>query len=362
MNTFSRFLLIVVSVSITLLFIEVGFRIYGYVNGIDFRLYSKEFKNSDRLPKELFNDSALKENAKAIATTSDFSVEYSINSTGFRDKEYSFQKQKDRVRIGMFGDSFTFGEGVPYGKRFSDIAETNISGVDILNFGIPGAGLDTIVDQIFTKGVLFNLDYVIVILNRYVIQRLQADISGLINFSATESARNLPVYENTNNTKYMGRNDPFFYYQPNFILRNSFFASYVYYHYSLITLRQQMKEEDKMFWNNYKECIKNDPYCDRFVKTDIELKNKTIELINKVKEVCAENGSHLVVINIDTEPLDYFYSENPPFTYLDLHTDLKNESKKYPLSFTYDHHYNEKTNEFLGNKMTDIIKTLIDNP
>ena len=125
---------------------EISMRITGKIMHIDFTLYMKELKNSNRLPEEMYlHDDLghrLRPNTQVLATTSDFSVIYKINSQGVRDKEYNFTKPKSTTRILAFGDSFTFGEGIPYGERFTDIAGKHFPNLEIINFGVPGYGFD----------------------------------------------------------------------------------------------------------------------------------------------------------------------------------------------------------------------------
>jgi hypothetical protein len=344
-----------VSVCISFILIEFGFRIYGSVKDIDFRLYSKELKNSDRLPDGLFDD-GLRAGARVLATTSDFTVEYSINSKRLRDKEYAYEKLPGTPRIGVFGDSFTFGEGVAYGKRFTDIAESDLPGVEVLNFGVPGVGLDDIALSVFHEGFRFDPDYIVIMINRYVIRRGNPDITAIMEYTATGSATLTDAGGNTPNTTLWRRNDPFFTYQPNILLRNSYALSYFHYQYSLRKVRQRMEEYDRALWNRFKACDRAST-CDTMDRS--ELKNRTIQLLDKLSAVSREKGSTLVVVNIDTEPLEFFYDDIPPFAYYDLHKELVNESRIYPLTFTYDHHYNEKTNDFLGRKLTGIFKELI---
>ncbi|WCL51247.1 SGNH/GDSL hydrolase family protein [Leptospira sp. GIMC2001] len=64
------------------------------------------------------------------------------NQEGFRcNIEVTTQKQK-RKRILVFGDSYTAGDGVSNGKRYSDVLEQNLQDVEVLNFGLSGSGTD----------------------------------------------------------------------------------------------------------------------------------------------------------------------------------------------------------------------------
>ncbi len=65
------------------------------------------------------------------------------NAQGFRsDHDFSKTSKSGTSRILVFGDSNTAGDGVSNGKRFSDVLEQQIDGVETLNFGLPSSGAD----------------------------------------------------------------------------------------------------------------------------------------------------------------------------------------------------------------------------
>src|SRR4051794_40092145 len=65
------------------------------------------------------------------------------NDSGFRcDRPFERSPSKGKRRILLFGDSFTAGEGVSNGQRYSDRLEQLVPGLEIYNFGLPATGLD----------------------------------------------------------------------------------------------------------------------------------------------------------------------------------------------------------------------------
>jgi GDSL-like lipase/acylhydrolase family protein len=62
------------------------------------------------------------------------------NPLGFRD--HRTPAVDDRMKVFVFGDSFTAGDGVSNGKRYSDELERLLPGIDFYNFGLPGTGTD----------------------------------------------------------------------------------------------------------------------------------------------------------------------------------------------------------------------------
>ena len=63
-----------------------------------------------------------------------------VNSLGFRDREVP--PKGDRFRIAVVGDSFTWGQGIEAGERFSNLLEGFLGPkYEVFNFGIPGDNL-----------------------------------------------------------------------------------------------------------------------------------------------------------------------------------------------------------------------------
>ena len=65
------------------------------------------------------------------------------NAQGFRsDRPFVTEPNPDTSRILFFGDSNTAGDGVSNGKRFSDVVERVLEGVETYNYGLPSSGVD----------------------------------------------------------------------------------------------------------------------------------------------------------------------------------------------------------------------------
>ena len=62
------------------------------------------------------------------------------NSLGFRSFHEFVEKKSKPFRVLVFGDSFTAGDGVSNGKRFTDLIEKSLPDVEVYNFGMPGTG------------------------------------------------------------------------------------------------------------------------------------------------------------------------------------------------------------------------------
>lgn len=65
------------------------------------------------------------------------------NSRGFRGKEeYSYGRNKDKIRIMILGDSFTFGEEVSDNEIYSFYLQGMIPHAEVMNLGVHGYGHD----------------------------------------------------------------------------------------------------------------------------------------------------------------------------------------------------------------------------
>ena len=65
------------------------------------------------------------------------------NAQGFRcDHDFVSRRLEGKRRALLFGDSFTAGDGVSNGKRYGDLLEELVEGLEVYNFGLPGTGTD----------------------------------------------------------------------------------------------------------------------------------------------------------------------------------------------------------------------------
>ncbi len=68
---------------------------------------------------------------------------YRANAQGIRaDREYAPTPTPGRVRVAAFGDSFTHGDGVDNADVWTEVLARSRPGLEILNFGVGGYGLD----------------------------------------------------------------------------------------------------------------------------------------------------------------------------------------------------------------------------
>ena len=359
-----KLLILVISTFITLLIAELITRVVGRINDIDFRLYMQELKNSNRLPEGLFipDDrvhNKLRPNAQVLATTSDFSVVYKINSKGLRDKEYSYAKPKDKIRILAFGDSFTFGEGIEYGKRFADIPEEYYPNLEIINFGVPGFGIDQELIYFAAEGIKYSPDYVIIFISLLDINRYSTNIINNNTVVLEDAISKNPI--SNSSTLFLSKNDVMFKGNFNPILKKSYFLSFLDYKIALIRLKRNLEKQDKEIWDAIRSSGKVSNSTVENNKDEEDNRQKRAKMIIcKFNELCKKNNIKLIIVKIDkTGNLDYMAHLDNNISYYDLTNDLKNERKKYSLSFKYDGHYNKKTHNYIGRKVIWILRDMM---
>jgi len=65
------------------------------------------------------------------------------NNLGFRQNTDALPRATPgKKRVLVFGDSYTAGDGVSNGHRYTDLIEQELDNVEVLNFGLPGSGTD----------------------------------------------------------------------------------------------------------------------------------------------------------------------------------------------------------------------------
>jgi hypothetical protein len=143
---------VIVAVLISLVGIEICLRVWGpevVALGDIYVFYRYDpVLGWDNLP-----------NAHGYLTRAEYSTEVSNNSLGMRDVEVG-AKQPGEYRVAFLGDSFTWGVGVSYGERFTEVAGKLDGKIRPLNFGVSGFS---------PVQYLFQLDHVFPLKPDYVV-------------------------------------------------------------------------------------------------------------------------------------------------------------------------------------------------
>ncbi len=144
-KTFSISRQIVIISLITFILTEITFRIYHQIN-----------------PSFMFYDTSYNRwRGKPFAEDYDFK----LNSRGFKDVEFSQQKEAGTYRIIGLGDSFAYGV-VPYQHNYLTLLEEQLNNnnspkIEVLNMGLIGTGPKDYLSVLVNEGLALNPDMVL---------------------------------------------------------------------------------------------------------------------------------------------------------------------------------------------------------
>lgn len=259
--------------------------------------------------------------SKARHQSSEFDITVKINSLGFRDYEYPLTK-KNKHRIAVIGDSFTFGWGVNLEDCWVKILENelNTSGlnVEILNLGKGGASPADYAQTAEKAIPILKPDLV-------VICALQAnDLHQLIH--AYDSLPK-PIVEQPKKNYFSEKttsllNRAF----PNFLKRLSVQNINISEQWKrdAPALLRSFREEQKLRFEELNEKVKSDfqsgllnpwlihqaVYYPEYFTQPLDTADLDVvigvsamaDFFAKIKQVCASNNSDLIVISIPNLP------------------------------------------------------------
>jgi lysophospholipase L1-like esterase len=133
---------------------------------------------------------ALKPGFEGRHRTEAFEASVKINSLGWRSPETTRVKPEGVFRVGLFGDSFTFGWGVEEGESFAGFLrewwKARSPSVEVMNFGVPGWSPDHVLALLRNGGFEFAPDLI-------VIQLCVNDLPDLAGDDLELDVTNLPV-------------------------------------------------------------------------------------------------------------------------------------------------------------------------
>jgi len=92
-------------------------------------------------------------------------VQFDTNSKGLRDREFSYEKPSDKLRIMMLGDSFTVGWGAKFDETFPKRIERMYADrgiqAEVINTGVGNYNTIQEVEFYLTEGYKYNPDFVV---------------------------------------------------------------------------------------------------------------------------------------------------------------------------------------------------------
>lgn len=97
---------------------------------------------------------------EGIFETPQFRTTVRINDNGLRDRPHSYERQDDKKRVLVLGDSFAWGYGVEESRRFSQLLEKSLN-VEVINAGVSGYSTDQELLWYKNEGIKYETDLVI---------------------------------------------------------------------------------------------------------------------------------------------------------------------------------------------------------
>jgi len=281
-------------------------------------------------------------NVSRNALTSDFQIIYTTNSLGLREKEI---ENTSKFKILFLGDSQTFGEGVPYGSRFSDLIEKEIENVYSINAGVPAYGIHNMYRYLKYNGLSLKPNLVVcaiipVDLNRAVYKELKASPHLLTQDKINDKPRDIAFngFSNFEGT----------------LLRHSYF--YDIFKAKIITwlMWHGLQERDRKEWKEIAQKGDGKGYKIRGYSQKLLVRETSLKIFSDFKDLLRDAKIEFLVVNIDRKPIpwleDYLRREN--IDYLDVSPVLKNAVN---ITFKIDPHYNT-----IGNRIiADYLKAYI---
>jgi len=322
------------------LFIEIATRVFFVITNRKIDSYRNFSFN--REPKIYMSDPVLGyrllPNVSRNAFTSDFTVTYKTNSMGLREKEL---ENSTKFKILFLGDSLTFGEGIPYGSRFSDLIEKEMKNVYSINAGVPGYGIHQMYSWLERYGVNLKPDLVVCsIITPCLFWSMDKDVENSPHLFLPKREKKYPK---NRGTYLIGRFNKI----ADQILSKSYFYSVLKVNIQIVRMLFVLKERDEKVWDKIRENYGRLHKIANEEKKEI-VKKESSRVFLGLKNICDRAHIKLLVVNIFTDPipwLNIFLRENG-IEYLDLSPRLSEVSKT--IRFSIDLHYNSNGNKIIA--------------
>lgn len=237
-------------------------------------------------------------NKKGYSESFEYKYNVTINSHGLRDREFSYIKPFKTLRIGIFGDSVTYGWGVennePYPKILEYLLKKDKSlsslkvKVEVLNFAISATGTSHQLAWYQKEGRKYHLD--IVMLGFFSFNDFEDNLHGVF------SLRNDKLVHLTRQYDFIRKMQKYSYNIPcyKFILRHSNIVNLL----REIATNYYWQKQKKVLPDSLNEKILNDKM--------IHLNYKLIEKFNFEAD---KNNSTFMVLNLPVKNQKVIYSE-----------------------------------------------------
>ena len=310
-----KYILSFFSLLLVIIFLEIFLRLFFH-NSMNYEIEMMKYANNFKkvsLNKKIGIEHKKNVSGKLMGTN------VYLDKNGFRVKDRSINIKKENKKIIMLGDSMTFGWGA--NSTFSSLLNKKIKSYDVLNAGIGNTNTIMQINNFFNNfSDKFNYD--IIILNFFI-----NDFENV-------------VIKN-----------------PNLLQKYSYLYTFVNNKINTVLIRFKLKDDWKSFYSeNY---------------LNLEIKNETLFMINKLNDYCLNNNIKFVIHNIpELRDLNNYKFENETkiiknlakskkILYIDSLDKLKNYKPENLWVTPLDPHANDKAHRIIADNLFENLKSIL---
>lgn len=259
------------------------------------------------------------------------------NNYFYRDRDFDQAKKERITRIGVLGDSITWGGGVENpSDRFSNILEKKLNDagykVEVYNLGRPGYDTQQEIAE-FEKVRNLNFDLIIW---EYFLNDIQPNIKST-GTRIIETNRDLPPYI-------------------TFFTNKSYFLDYLYWRLTPKHRKtfRELKAADIAQYSNQEILKKHEERIANFIKSFEGTNTKILVVIFPSLLLLGQDYPAAHIHHLMTE---IFRQDN--LEVIDLLADFRNMNKKELMASNFDPHPNELAHQLVAQKLFDYLKSQI---
>lgn len=246
---------------------------------------------------------------QGVTIHQDYRMAVSINSKGLRDREIDYTKSSGTYRIGVFGDSFVFGEGVQNNETFPKLLENLLNAdeqlkvrdgkIEVINFGIGKTGTSHQYAFYRKEGKKYHLD--LVILGFLAFNDFDDNYVGVFTLKDDRLTHNPAAYSSIRRLQKIVYYIPFY----KWLSAHSHLSNFVRKKVTILDDRWRMNM---------------DTHADVPANTDPEIQQYEVavteKLLSEFTREVNQDGARLILVNLPAKGqkpfADYKGNETPP--------------------------------------------------
>ena len=309
-----KYILSFFSLLLVIIFLEIFLRLFFH-NSMNYEIEMMKYANNFKkvsLNKKIGIEHKKNVSGKLMGTN------VYLDENGLRVKDEYININKENKKIIMLGDSMTFGWGA--NDTFSSLLNKKINSYDVLNAGIGNTNTIMQINNFFNN-LSDKFNYDIIILNFFI-----NDFENV-------------VIKN-----------------PNLLQKYSYLYTFVNNKINTVLIKFKLKDDWKSFYSeNY---------------LNLEIKNETLFMINKLNDYCLNKNIKFVIHNIpELRDLNNYKFENETkiiknlakskkILYIDSLNKLKNYKPESLWVTPLDPHANDKAHSIIADNLFENLKFL----